>query len=426
MLKHITLSDLEIGMFVHKMQGSWFDHPFWKSKFLVADEKTLRTLMVSQLEGVIIDTARGKDLATARTSTPAQGTDLRSAPRSVPQSRVGAIKARASVNRRRDEPVSTAVEVRAAQAIAERATEQVHKAFLAARLGKALDIRTIEPVVGDILASVRRNPQAFGGLMRCKLRNEFTYQHALAVSALMVSLARKMQLPPREVHVAGLAGLLLDVGVNYLPQHLHPANGDFRNVDPVFWQQHVMHGYRALQNDDGLPRGVLDACLQHHERIDGGGFPSGLADDEISPIARMAAICDSFDFLLAGSANIPALDPGAAIQSLIESEGAFDPDILRLFVESVGLYPTGTFVRLASDKLAMVIDLDPRDTAKPIVQAFFSYATGERVIPHTISLASNPEHDAIVGIANLTGLGLPDDAQLRELVFLSAFKLAQA
>ncbi len=429
MLKQIALSDLELGMFVHKMQGNWFDHPFWKSKFLIEDEKSLRTLQASQLEAVVIDTAKGKDTAPAPRPAPLPAAKpsagQRSAAAAPSQSRVASLKARASVDRKQDQPASTEAEVRNAQALAERAKDRVQNTFLAARLGKAFNARAVEPVIGDILASVRRNPQAFGGLMRCKLRNEFAYQHSLAVSALMISLGRQMKLNETQIREAGLAGLLLDIGVNYLPVNLHPTNGDFRNVDPVFWRQHVMLGYRALQNDDYLPQAVLDACLQHHERIDGGGFPNGLAGDDISRIARMAAICDSFDFLLTGTATTRALDPGAAILALLKTEGEFDPDILRSFVDSVGLYPAGTFVRLASDKLAMVIDLDPRDSTKPIVQAFYSYETGERIIPHRIELARDTGKNAIIEIADLDGLGLPEDRQLRELLFLSAHKLTQ-
>lgn len=420
MLKQIALSDLELGMFVHKMQGNWFDHPFWKSKFLIEDDKSLRTLRASQLDSVIIDTTKGKDVARAE-KTPAKQPPTDNA---APQRRVAAIRARASADRRKDMPTSTEVEVRSAQTIADCAKDRVQNAFLAARLGKALNVRTVEPVIGDILASVRRNPQAFGGLMRCKLRNEFVYHHALAVSALMISLARKMKLTETEVREAGLAGLLLDIGVNYLPLNPDLPKGDFRNADPKIWQQHVMLGFRALQNDDDLPQAVLDACLQHHERIDGSGFPKGLAGDAIAPMARMAAICDTFDFLLTRTDGGPPLDPGVAVQRLTRDEGAFDPDILRMFVESVGMYPTGTFVRLASDKLAMVIDIDPRDSTKPVVQVFYDYATGQRVVAHRIELARCSGQNAIVEVADLAGLDLPEDGQLRELVFLSAHKLA--
>jgi HD-GYP domain-containing protein (c-di-GMP phosphodiesterase class II) len=417
MLKRIALSELELGMFVHKMEGGWFDHPFWKSKFLIADKDKLQVLRSSRLQGVVIDTSRGKDVTALPCEAPAQA----SAASNQARARIQTIAKRSKHQPSLPMQTTTVTqELGAAQAIADKAKENLSRAFIDARLGKALNVNTVQPVVDDILASVRRSPQAFSGLMRCKLRNELMFRHSLAVSALMVSLARVMKLPPNEVHNCGLAGLLLDIGVNYLPQGIDPPNGDYRNVDPAIWQQHVMLGHRALLNDCDLPQLVLDACLQHHERIDGRGFPNGLAGDDITQVARMAAICDSFDFLLSSTNTSAALDPALAVQHMQNMKGAFDEDILRHFVESIGIYPVGSFVVLRSEKLAMVIDEDAKDYSRPVVQAFYSYETGERILPHRIELARSASKDEIVGIADLSGLGLPDDDLLREMVFLTA------
>lgn len=416
MLKRIAVSDLEIGMFVHKMEGNWFSHPFWKAKFLIDDSGKLTTLRSSGLAGVVIDTSRGKDVGGARTRpASANGNPPR------PDSRIRKMTARAASTA---DPAPTHVEVHTAHALALRAQKTVHNTFIAARLGKAINVKAVQPVVTDIMDSVRRNPQAFGGLMRCKLKNEAVYQHALSVSALMVALGRHMKLSTTEVHEAGLAGLLLDIGTNYLPQNPEIPDGDLRLADPKIWQQHVLLGHRALLNDGNLPDSVLAACLEHHERIDGTGFPKGLKRGEISTIGGMAAVCDSFDFLLTRSHTTEALDPAVAVQRLKQMEGAFDEDILRAFIESVGLYPVGAFVELASGKVAMVIDEYPADANRPVVQAFFSRETGERIVPHRIELGRADSQDAIVGIAELADCGLPDEAQLRELIFLTAYKLA--
>ena len=197
-LKRISPSELELGMFVHKLDGSWFDHPFWKSKFLIEDQEKLQILKSSRVAGIIIDTARGKDKI-ARVDEP------RAQARGVPaaraaNSRLQAIRQRTVRAPDAAMPVSIAAELGAAQAIAEKATSTLSRTFIDARLGKALNVRAVKPVVHDIFASVRRNPQAFSGLMRCKLKNEAMFRHALSVSALMVSLARKMKMPSTEVH----------------------------------------------------------------------------------------------------------------------------------------------------------------------------------------------------------------------------------
>lgn len=422
MLKQIAISNLQVGMFVHKFEGGWFDHPFWKSKFLVEDAEKLAAIKTSRLRAVVIDTDKGTDLTPARSSaTPAAP---QPAARSPAESRIRSITRRTAAQLESPQPITLVQEIEAAAAIAEQARERLGKTFMSARLGKALDVRKVEPVVSDILASVRRNPQAFSGLMRCKLKNEDIFRHAISVSALMVALADRMKLSGPEIHNCGLGGLLLDIGVNYLPQSADSWVGGRRQQDEPIWQSHVMLGYRALQNDDNLPQVVLDACLFHHERIDGSGYPQRCAGEDIPVVARMAALCDSFEFLLTGTAGRPALDPAAAVAELRERSGAFDPEILRLFIETVGLYPVGSFVVLASRKLAMVIDEDREDTLRPVVQAFYSLEMRERILPHRIVLAEGTDNERIVGIADLAGLDLPDDAQLRELVFLSACRSA--
>ncbi|MFO6448901.1 HD-GYP domain-containing protein [Erythrobacter sp. NE805] len=423
MLKQIPVSQLEIGMFVHKFEGGWFDHPFWKAKFVVDDDEKLAAIRESRLRGVVIDTAKGRDLtppAVAAAAEPGEAAEAAERAPSPAARRIRSIKRRTDAQLVAAQPVSLAQEVETAAQIAEQARERLGKVFIDARLGKALDVRKVEPVVSDILASVRRNPQAFSGLMRCKLKNEAIFRHALSVSALMVALADRMKLSGPEIYGSGLAGLLLDIGVNYLPQTEGLAGGDYRARDERLWQSHVLLGYRALQNDDNLPPAVLDACLLHHERIDGRGYPQGRAGEDIPLIARMAAVCDSFEFLLAGSLGQPPMDPAAAVDALRAQTGAFDEEILRLFVETVGLYPVGAFVELASRKIAMVIDEDRKDPLRPVVQAFYSLETRERILPHRVALAEPSEKERIVGIADLAGHDLPADDQLRELVFLSA------
>jgi HD-GYP domain-containing protein (c-di-GMP phosphodiesterase class II) len=421
MLKQIEIAELEVGMFVHKFEGNWFEHPFWKAKFLIEDTEKLATIKESRLRTVVIDTEKSRVLAPALQGCGAAPVAA-PATLSAASARIRSLKQRSAVQALTIQPVDMGQELEMAAVIADQAREKLSKAFIAARLGRALDVKKVEPVVSDILASVRRNPQAFSGLMRCKLKNELVFRHALSVSALMVALADRMRLPAADIHNCGLAGLLLDIGVNYLPGAGDPPGGDYRNLVEHVWQSHVILGHRTLQNDGGLPQIVLDACLHHHERFDGCGYPQKLAGDAIPLVARMAAICDSFDFRLSGNENASALDPAAAIAAMREETGAYDAEILRVFVETVGLYPVGSFVTLSSRKLAMVIDEDSKDPLRPVVQAFYSLDSGERILPHRIALSQANDNERIVGIADLSSLGLPDDAHLRELVFLSAFR----
>ncbi|MDE2597709.1 MAG: DUF3391 domain-containing protein, partial [Sphingomonadales bacterium] len=179
MLKRIDIADVQLGMFIHKLEGSWFKHPFWKSRFLLDDPETLENLRYSEVDGVIIDTSKGKDAVPflptgmepsappqrgfARTAT--QPRVRRAAPGAAPASQP-AFDLRSTARQ------GMAREFGTAGKVADKGRKVVSRIFLESRLGKTIKSSQVEPVIEDIFSSVQRNPHAFNGLMRCKRDNE--------------------------------------------------------------------------------------------------------------------------------------------------------------------------------------------------------------------------------------------------------------
>lgn len=425
MLKRIEVSDLELGMFVHKLEGSWFKHPFWRSKFVLEDQDTLDELLSSDVPAVIIDTERGIDLRPARIErVAAPAAAAARAPE--PPLRRGLRAGRTAAAPRSEEvpltstlPQSQAREFGHANRVVDRSRKVISKVFLEARLGKTIRAETIEPVVEEIFASVQRNPHAFNGLMRCKRDLEYIYRHALAVSALMVSLGRQLRLSPADQRLAGMAGLMLDLGVSYLPVDLESTGGDFRRIDERIFREHARLGHDQLMAS-GVPEPVALACLEHHERIDGTGYPQGLRGEQISLFGRMAAICDTYDWLVNDAQDQMGLDPSAAMQQLMMLEGAFAPDLVTAFIDAVGVYPIGSVVELASGRLAMVISQDEADPTKPRVKTFFSLAERRPVAPADIWLSRCYGEDRIVAAASPDAYAGIDFPAIREKLFASA------
>lgn len=422
-LKQISTSEVEMGMFIHSFEGSWLSHPFWRARFLIEDDDRLHAVRDSALDGVVIDTARGKDVpsrdmpaslsrAAAQPAIKARAPD-RPAPAAQPAPSMRAAMPRPG-------SVSVAREFGNAKKVAGQARKVISQIFIEARLGKSLRVSDVTPVVEDIYASIERNPHAFSGLMRCKAEMEAVYQHMLSVSALMVCLARAMRMGPQEIRTAGTAGLLLDVGVSRLDIDFMALNGKLDDVDETVWHRHCYASYDMLSACDDVPAEVLHAALRHHERMDGAGFPQKLTDRELDTFSRMAAICDRFDLLVAGAATGEAVDPAAAMGMMMGMDGAFDGDILARFREALGVYPVGSFVTLRSGRVAMVIDQDPSEPALPTVRAFYSAITGKNVAGKTIALADCFGVDAITGVADLAELGLPPAEELREQLFAAA------
>lgn len=421
MLKRVSTSDIELGMFIHKLEGSWFKHPFWKSKFLLEDSETLASLRDSDLIGVIIDVSRGRDVTERQQRIPEKSDPAQVAVKAAPVSSLplSSVPRRPSFGRA---PLTLPVARefgRAKRAMGD-ALRVVSKTFIEARLGKTVRLHDVEPVLDAIYGSVQRNLYAFNGLLRCQNDNEFIYRHSLAVSALMIALARHMKFAPIDIRDAGMAGLLMDIGVGQLRVDLSAVGGDYGRLRPDLKAQHVLLGYAFLKAAGDIPEPVLRVILHHHERLDGSGYPQGLSGLAIEKLSRMAAICDAYDTLASSFDADDRLDPAEAIRTLRAQPEKFDANILEKLVETIGVYPIGAFVRLRSNRLAMVVDEDPSDPALPTVRTFWSIDLGKRLKGETIALANCYGEDAIVGVADLHGLDLPELGKLRESLLGSA------
>lgn len=413
MLMKIKPNDVELGMFVQKFEGNWFSHPFWKAKFLLTEGEDLAAIRASAVRAVVIDTSRGEKPGGQKAASQAMArhtaTSLKAAAGVQPRRPVQQAP-RASVSR----------ELGKARAKVQRAEKNVTRIFLQARLGKCVSLGDVEPMITEIYDSVQRNQFAFNGLVRCREMTEETFRHGLACCALMVSLARELRLSPGDTRDAGMAGLLMDVGVGRLPVDLAPVEHDHRALKPDLFYQHVLFGEDFLATAGDIPETVRRVCRNHHERMDGTGQPHGLREKDLDILTRMAMVCDDFDYLVNGGLNRPAVNPAQALRMINEQGEKYDPKILAAFIQAIGIYPIGSFLKLRSGKLAMVVDIGRDNPAQPIVRTFYSLPDNTPVTGETIDLANCWGQDALDAIADLDGLDLPPEAELRAQIMESA------
>ena len=412
MLKKIRVDQVRLGMHLHALEGAWMDHPFWKTRFIIRDAEQLRKLTDSVIKEVWIDPEKGLDVpdeVVAAPPTPARAPapamPVAAPPAAQPALATAGAGPASLPARPPSRPASTPVpapsrsfaeEMRTATAVCQKGKAQMQKMFSEARLGRALDAESCMPLVHEISDSVIRNPGAIVSLARLKTQDDYSYMHSVAVCALMVALGRELGFDEEQCRTAGTAGLLHDVGKALMPLDILNKPGKLTDAEFDVMRSHPVRGHELLQEARGTVPEAMDVCLHHHERFDGGGYPHKLPNDQLNQLVRMGSICDVYDAITSNRPYKMGWDPADSIGKMASWKGQFDPVIFATFVKGVGIYPTGSLVRLHSDRLAVVIEQNAAALTAPVVRVFYSLKSQMPVSLQRLDLSSGTS-DRIVG-----------------------------
>ncbi len=402
MLKRIHVKHLTLGMYLHEFCGSWMEHPFWRTKFVLTDPNDLKLIHATAIREVWIDISRGKDVAAGTASLTREEVDARidtdfSRLEELPPMVVAPPPPPPAPPATERLPASMQSELRRAASICGQAKEAVVSMFNEARMGKAVNAENASGLVEEISNSVMRNPGALISLARLKTADDYTYMHSVAVCALMVALARQIGLSEAHTRSAGMAGLLHDLGKAAIPLAVLNKPGKLTDEEFAVVKNHPVAGYEMLKEGGSVEAPVLDACLHHHEKVDGTGYPGKLKGDKISLIAKMTAICDVYDAITSNRPYKRGWDPSESIRRMAEwTNDHFDARLFQAFVKSIGIYPVGSLVRLTSGRIGVVMEQAPQSLVTPRVKVFFSTKSDMRIPPEIVDLAAPGCQEKIV------------------------------
>jgi putative nucleotidyltransferase with HDIG domain len=377
MLKKIPVQQVCLGMHLQAFCGAWLDHPFWRTKFVLTDPNDITLIIESPIKEVWIDVSKGLDLQPDATGQQIEVETAEEIPAEPPPP---------------PEPkTSFNDEVKRAAKICARSKEAVVSMFQEARMGKAIEAEEVGPLVEEIANSTLRNPGALISLARLKTADDYTYMHSVAVCALMIALARKLGLDAQQTRDAGMAGLLHDLGKAMIPMEILNKPGKLTDEEFAIVKTHPEEGHKLLVDGHGISETIKDVCLHHHEKVDGSGYPKGLNAETMSLFAKMGAVCDVYDAITSNRPYKAGWDPAESIKRMAEWKGHFDPTVFQAFVKSLGIYPVGSFIRLESGKLGVVVEQSEQSLLKPKVKVFFSTKSQSYIKPEAIDLARSAE-----------------------------------
>ncbi len=388
MRRKVKVSDVRLGMYIDELCGSWMDHPFWRTSFLLEDAGDLDTLRKSAVRDVWIDTTRGLDLL-----IPPEYDDEAATEQYTEAVLLQAVEPEPA----RPQQTSLEGELARARIVQARAKQAVMDMFAEARMGNALPTGAIAGLVDEIDQSVARNSGALLSLVRLKDKDDYTYLHSVAVCALMLALGRQLGLSQQLSRTLGMAGLLHDVGKMAIPSQVLDKPGRLTDEEFAIIKSHPELGWDLLRKTQIEDEIVLDVCRHHHERVDGTGYPDGLSGEALSLYARMGAVCDVYDAVTSNRCYKAGWAPADALRKMAGwQDGHFDDRIFKAFVKTVGIYPVGTLVRLKSGRLGVVVGQSAKSLLLPVVKVFFSTLSNARIRMEQIDLSL--AGDAVNGV----------------------------
>jgi HD-GYP domain-containing protein (c-di-GMP phosphodiesterase class II) len=350
----IPVELLSKGFYVSQLDRPWIDSPFLFQGFDIETDEELQQLKDLCKRVHVEVSAEEADALRERMKQ-------RAAPKPAPPSSTALDELAQNITSRMHlvpakDPVPLKTELLSARGAYGQARDTVAKIFDRLKRGGGLDVQLMESAVDSMVDSIFRNREAMGWLARMKIKDDYLYSHSLAASVWALAFGRHLGLDKTTLRSLGMGGMLLDIGKTQLPTQLLQKSG---KPDESEWTQllkHVDLGLAMLESDERA-----DACMKtmvrtHHERADGTGYPNRLSGDSIPLVGRIAAIVDCYDAMTSERTYAKGKSTYDAVRELKKlGKTWFQPELIELFIQAVGVFPTGTLVELNSGEVGIVI-----------------------------------------------------------------------
>ncbi|NOZ68110.1 MAG: HD-GYP domain-containing protein [Deferribacteres bacterium] len=374
MIKKIKIEQLKPGMYVHDFNYPWLKHPFLGTTTKVKDEKTIEKIAGCGIRELYIDTDKGLD-ADAPTEQEVSR-DIQAKLDRIGQGR-----------QERKYIVPLRHEIAKAEAIKKEARQTVRSIMEEARFGRRITTERVEPVVEKMIESILRNQDALICLGRIKEADEYTYMHSMSVCVLMLSFGRYLGFNDRQLKEVGIGAMLHDVGKMKVPLKILNSRRPLSDREFSQIKRHVEYSNVLLEETGGIAETSVILASEHHERVDGTGYPHGLKGEQISFYGQAAAIADVYDAMTSKRCYQRRYEPTEVLKKLYEWSGHYNPELVQHFIRCIGIYPVGSLVRLESGLLAVVIQHSEKDLLHPVVRVIYDTKRDKFVLTYDIDLS---------------------------------------
>lgn len=364
----IAVHDLEIGMFVSDLDRPWHETPFPVQGFHIRSQDDVQAL-VSHCRWVMIDVAESRgslsqDPVTGRNGVFSQRSGRRGRGREALELPPLSIREPVAYSESR---VPLQKELKASKRLLADAEQALGQTFRSLDSEQGPDFRPAAAITRRMAASVIRQPNALLWLSRTRQYDDFVYRHALNTAVWAMVCGRQLGLNEELLNHLGMGCLLSQVGKTALPRELLAREHQLSPEDFATYRGYVGRGVDMLAQS-GLPRAVMTVVQYHRERHNGSGFPKGVRGDRIPLLAKVAGIAEFFESVITPRGEHKPLTPARAVSMLYEMRNIeFQEDLVESFIQSIGVYPTGSLVELSDGQRGVVVSHSPERRLMPRV-----------------------------------------------------------
>lgn len=373
--KKIGVEELRVGMYVAELDRPWLETPFMFQGFTIRSPEEIEQLRRYCQHVYIISLSPEEAAAAPRPKAPVPAiiphpvitTVRRELPAEIEQNLLR-LNNHPSARPFYDDLTTLEEEIDNSRETYRAARHYVSQIMQDVRIGKSLDVEESRQLVGELVESVVRNPDALTCFSLLKKKHEYTAQHSLRVCVLALIFGRQLGFEKDRLRELGMGALLHDVGKARIPLEIldKPKALDPREIEIM--KQHVPLGVEILENTPGIPAGAIEIARGHHERYDGNGYIGGLKGNEIGMYGLIAGIVNCYDAITSDRPYHVGISPHAALKRMYEWRGsAFHPKLIEQFIQCLGIYPVGSVVQLNSGEIGVVAALNRLRRLKPRV-----------------------------------------------------------
>lgn len=245
----------------------------------------------------------------------------------------------------------------------------LQKTVAAYKKTKVLDVTGIKPLLRDLVSEVIRNRASMIHQLDMRTYHDYLYAHSVNTCILSLLIAVNMGYPEGKLQDLALGTLFHDMGMMMLPDSLLLKMGNLSPEESALVQQHPEQGFNILRTSQDIPITATHIAFQHHERIDGKGYPRNLAADKILEYARVVAVADTFDALVSDRPYRKGMIPHEAYEvMMLLGDTYVDREILQLFLTHVAVYPIGSVVQLDNGQYGVVTQVLPKMQVRPCLR----------------------------------------------------------